>query len=895
MSHPKVLRPEVLAPAGDADCLDAAIHAGADAVYFGLTAFGARARAKNFHVAELGSVFQSMHDHGVRGYVTLNTLLFDHELPGLVDAAKACRDAGADAVIVQDLGVLRHLRDQVPDLVLHASTQMTCTDAASCNLAASLGAARVILARELSLQDIAAIRSGTRVPLEVFVHGALCIAYSGQCLTSEAIGGRSANRGACAQACRLPYDLMVDGALRDLGDKAYLLSPQDLEASAMVPALVKLGIRSLKIEGRLKGPAYVAATTRLYREAIDAAMLAASAEATELALRDRKDAALQVFSRGSDVGFFGGVNHQRLVEAKTCDHRGTLAGTLVGSHFAHGKTWLSMQGGASLQRGDGILVEGARATEGEFGGRIWDIQPHQFSSHAGHVVWLGPDINIEEKLATLALRTASLGAKEDQGTRRIFRTGAPKIEERILKEAPARTPLDVTVSGKAGSALVLAAHSERGHHAEIASAQLLQVATGRPLSEELIRDKLGTMEESPFQLRTLKVAFEGDLFVPVSAIKEARRELLVKLCASLQSSRLPSDHSREGVGRERPNSQDAVPTREGVGSPGPTTMRPNSKDAVSTREGVGRERPNLATRQDAPPTTPPPGLFILCRNIDQAKAAAAAGADGVMLDFLELVGTGEALRALRAESKTPVYLAPPRIRKPSEEKIDAFLRNLAPDGMLVRGLGALHEISEAATQSPAVLVGDFSLNVTNKSTAQEVLRLGLSAFTPAFDLDSEQLLGLLDDRALAGRAEVVVHHPMPLFHMEHCVFAATLSTGTDHRTCGRPCDRHELGLRDRAQMVHPVIADVGCRNTVFHAHPQSAANLVPALQARGVTRYRIELVRETPSQVTALVATYRALLKAETTPEAAWRTLRVKDGGYGVVRGSLRVLGNHDA
>src|SRR6185295_7768745 len=310
--------PEVLAPAGDADSMRAAVRAGADAVYFGLTGFNARARATNFDVGELAATMRSLHEHGVRGYVTLNTLVFDDELASVEAAVRACAAAGVDAVIVQDLGVAKLVRAIAPTLPIHASTQMTCTDASSVELAREAGASRVILARELSLDDIAKVRAGTDVEVEVFVHGALCISYSGQCLTSEAIGGRSANRGACAQACRLPYELVVDGVLTDLGDRAYLLSPEDLEASALVPRLCELGVSSLKIEGRLKGPEYVAATTRLYRSAIRAA-LGEDAVPTE---EDRLSA-LSTFSRGSGPGFLAGVDHQRLVEGRACDHRGT--------------------------------------------------------------------------------------------------------------------------------------------------------------------------------------------------------------------------------------------------------------------------------------------------------------------------------------------------------------------------------------------------------------------------------------------------------------------------------------------------------------------------------------------------------------------------------------------
>ena len=250
----------------------AAVRAGADAVYFGLKTLNARARATNFDEANLSETLAMLHDHGVQGNVTLNSVVFDDELGIALRAIEACARAGVDAVIVQDLAVATLVRVHAPTLVVHASTQMTCTDAASVRFAGELGARRVVLARELSIEQVALIAAETSLELEVFVHGALCVSYSGQCLTSEAIGGRSANRGACAQACRLPYELVVDGILRDLGDKAYLLSPMDLEASRLVPRLAEIGVRSLKIEGRLKGPEYVYATTRLYREAAAAAV-----------------------------------------------------------------------------------------------------------------------------------------------------------------------------------------------------------------------------------------------------------------------------------------------------------------------------------------------------------------------------------------------------------------------------------------------------------------------------------------------------------------------------------------------------------------------------------------------------------------------------------------------
>ena len=279
--------PELLAPAGDWECARAAVENGADAIYFGLEKFNARMRADNFTEADLPKLMEFLHRRGVKGYVTLNTLVFENEIPEARRCLRTMIAAGADAVVVQDVGVCRLIRGMSPDFPIHASTQMTVTSQAGVDFARQLGCNLVVLARECSLKEIETMsretRSGIRdaaspstldprpstLPLEVFVHGALCIAYSGQCLTSEALGGRSANRGECAQACRMPYELISDGNLVPLGDRKYLLSPQDLSGLEVLPELIRAGVASLKIEGRLKSPEYVANITRIYRRAID--------------------------------------------------------------------------------------------------------------------------------------------------------------------------------------------------------------------------------------------------------------------------------------------------------------------------------------------------------------------------------------------------------------------------------------------------------------------------------------------------------------------------------------------------------------------------------------------------------------------------------------------------
>src|SRR5690348_4537475 len=321
------LRPELLAPAGDWEAMRAAVLNGADAVYFGLSKFNARHRAHNFTLEELPEVMSYLHRHNVRGYVAFNTLIFSDELAEALQFVRAIASAGVDAVIVQDLGVAQLIGRMCPGLHVHGSTQMTLTEPMGIEFVRRLGVRRVILARELSLHDIRRIRQATDMPVEVFVHGALCVAYSGQCLTSESLGGRSANRGQCAQACRLPYELIVDGEPRELGEKAYLLSPQDLAAYDIVGELADAGVCSLKIEGRLKAAPYVAATTQTYRAAIDAL---ASSKPFSLTRTQELDLA-QTFSRGFTHGFLDGVDHQELVHARFPKSRGIKLGRVVGT------------------------------------------------------------------------------------------------------------------------------------------------------------------------------------------------------------------------------------------------------------------------------------------------------------------------------------------------------------------------------------------------------------------------------------------------------------------------------------------------------------------------------------------------------------------------------------
>ncbi|MGD0131623.1 MAG: peptidase U32 family protein, partial [Bryobacteraceae bacterium] len=367
-------KPELMSPVGHWPQLHAAIEAGADAVYFGLKHFSARAKT-GFSLDELPEVMRTLHARGVRGFITFNTLVFEHELLEAARTIASIVEAGADALIVQDYGIVKLIRQIAPDVELHASTQTSITNVEGVELAQSFGVNRVNLARELSLDEVRAIVRKTGCEVEMFVHGALCVAYSGQCFSSEAWGGRSANRGQCAQACRLPYEMLVDGRLESLGDARYLLSPGDLFALEQVPEILEIGVAALKIEGRYKDADYVALTTRAYRKAVDEAW-AGRKTAVEPSERLRLE---QVYSRGLGPFFMTGTNHQLVVNGRAPRHRGVFMGrverlepdrVVLESSEAHDI--------APLKPGDGVVFDAAdwrSPEEPEEGGRVYQVAP----------------------------------------------------------------------------------------------------------------------------------------------------------------------------------------------------------------------------------------------------------------------------------------------------------------------------------------------------------------------------------------------------------------------------------------------------------------------------------------------------------------------------------------
>jgi putative protease len=817
--------PELLAPAGDWACVLAAIENGADAVYFGLdTGFNARARAANFAVDDLPRLMATLHRRGLKGYVTLNTLVFSDELPDFERVIVAVAEAGVDAVLVQDVGAARLIRSICPDLPLHASTQMTLTSAESIRLAEQLGMERVVLARELSIDEIVAIRRQTAMPLEVFVHGALCVAYSGQCLTSESLGGRSANRGQCAQACRLPYDLVCDGKDVDLGSQKYLLSPQDLAAYALVPELVAAGIASFKIEGRLKTPEYVANITAHYRKAIDAAV---AAQPVVFTPRDVEEMELS-FSRGFSPGWLHGCDHKMLVPATSSAKRGVRLGTVVA--VRRGRVVVDLVAG--VKRGDGVAFDCGQPVDRPEGGRVYEVFQGGESLtepvSSGHV--------------ELSFGHGAVDCEAVKPGQIVWKTDDPHLTARLRKtfdsaDPRRRTPISLHATVAAGSAVRIVATLPDGRQCLVESDGPTVAATKHPLTAEALQIQLARLGGTPFELESLTADITGQPMVPHSVLGKLRHDLVARLEETAVA--LPP--------RRIARSTSSLPPSRRVGPPGDRQI---------------------------------PVLHVLVRSLAHLRTVLELGERSVYADFADIRQYREAVELAHATGAA-IHLATPRIQKPDEVGIFRLMVKAAPDGVLVRNFGGLQFFREQGLP----IIGDFSLNVTNELTAAFFREEGLARVTASYDLNREQLLALVAATPPEW-LEVVVHQHMPMFHMEHCVFCAVLSPGTNKTNCGRPCDDHVVKLRDRIGVEHPLTADVGCRNTLFNAVPQSAAEAVPALLARGVGHFRVELLDESAETIGDIIRCYRDLLAGRTTGREVWGRLNAANR-VGVTRGTL--------
>lgn len=824
---------ELLAPAGDWDCMRAAVANGADAIFFGVEKFNARARANNFRMDELPEIMAFLHSYGVKGFLTFNILVFENELADAQELIEACMEAGVDAVIVQDLGLVKLIRELSPDFPIHGSTQMTITSPEAVEFTKPWGMERVVLGRENNLKQIRTIGEQARLPMEVFVHGALCVSYSGQCLTSEMWGGRSANRGECAQACRLPYDLIVDGVQKPMGDVAYLLSPKDLAAIDIMPELIEAGVTSFKIEGRMKTPEYVANVVSKYRQAIDRYFDGDSTPSSKEEIRELQ----QSFSRGFTHGFLEGTNNKQLLDGTFPKSRGVYLGRV--EQVLRDGVVCKLE--APVKRGDGIVFDAGDPTKKEEGGRVYDLRRKGVKLEGeADETWI---VDIVPGRNDIDLRRVHVGD-------RIWKTNDPALDKRLRQsyetDKPYRVfPVHVQVSGQAGEPLATFwTDIQKGTTVRVDSELLLETAQKRPMDDALLEEQFGRLGGTVFQLERLDTELHGDVILPMRELNALRRRA-VELLAG-----------------ERP------------------------KPPVYTRAARAAAAP--AAVQGAPLARGEAKLTALCRSLPQVQAALEAGVEFIYADFEFIKQFPAAVEAVRAAGKQ-IALATPRIHMPGENGYHNNILRLAPDAVLVRNTGALYYYLRHRQENPSAvhprLIGDFSLNIANHKAVELFLEAGCDTVTPSYDLNIQQMVDLLG-KSRTSKMEIVIHQHLPMFHTEHCVYCTFLSEGTNYTNCGRPCEEQRASLQDRIGMSHPVRVDEGCRNTVYNAIEQSGAEYLSHFLELGVPSYRVEFLEETPEQVQQVISLYNQALRGEISGTQVWKTLKATNQ-LGVTRGQL--------
>jgi putative protease len=830
MTHSKpISKPEIMSPAGYWPELRAAIEAGADAVYFGLHRFTARAKV-GFSLEELPEAMAALHERGVKGCVTFNTLVYDSEMREAARTLAGIALAGADSVIVQDWAAAKMAREIAPSMEVHGSTQMSITSAEGVEMARRLGVTRVVLARELSLDDVRAIRAATGCELEIFVHGALCVSYSGQCFSSEAWGGRSANRGQCAQACRLPYELIVDGAPRPLADARYLLSPGDLYTLPLIPEIVRAGVAALKIEGRYKDATYVALTTRAYREAVDAAV---AGDATPPDAR-RELELEQAYSRGMGPYFVAGTNHQNVVRGRAPRHRGVLMGRV--SHVGPQSVIVKPSEAhaiAPLKPGDGVVFDAAdwrSPGEQEEGGRVYQVTARNAA--------------LELQFGNRAIDFTRIRAGD-----LLWRTSDAETLRAARKFVEAQTPLhkqavSVHVVANVGEPprAEWSVGGSRAARVTVQTAGNLAAASKQAITAQTLREQLGRLGNTPYELAELTLETSGAPFVAVSTLNQLRRKAVQALI-------------------EAQHGDMEIPVAD------PETVAGAAIPVAAAGEAAAGVRARM---------------HLLVRSADQLDAAIESRPDSITLDYLEFYGLGESVERIRA-SGINARVASPRVLKPGEQRIVHFLLKLGAP-ILVRSAGLLEGLQQ--TSHPQ-LTGDFSLNAANGASAAILLGMGLERLAPTHDLNAQQITELARS-AGAHRIEAIAYHHLPVFHTEHCVFCRFLSNGTSHEDCGHPCEKHQVSLKDENGRAHPVMADIGCRNTVFGAEAQEASSHLDAWLGAGIRDFRLEFVHETPEQVRQIAEAFRRALDGERDTRGLRR--RVAEASpQGTTEGSLFV------
>ena len=801
----KDVQMELLAPAGDWNALLAGVSAGADAVYLGGKTFSARQYASNFDLPTLEKAAALLHLHGKKLYVTVNTLIADSEMEEALQWLVQLYNLGVDAVIVQDLGLIQLARSRVPGLELHASTQMTVHNREGAQYLKELGVSRVVLARELTGAEVAAIAAESGLEVEVFVHGALCVCYSGQCLMSSMIGGRSGNRGRCAQPCRMEYQLVADGTTVPVRG-SYLLSPQDIALVTLLPELQRAGVHSLKIEGRMKRPEYVFSVVQAYRKALDRYYR----DPERFAVSDAEFQELEeVFNRGLTTGYFGGNRNRELMSFTRPNNRGVQLGRVQKVDPAAGRITLKLD--AALESGD--MVEVWVSQGGRVSATIKELMTSKgqiiTAAAAGMTVGLAVPGRISNGDRVFKVFSARVDAQTQQAIDR---------ENESLQ-----IPCEIYVSGRSGEPLRAVYRDDAGNIADVTSAVPLQPARNRPLTDAVLAEQLGRLGNTFFRLTDLHSELGPQLMLPLSELNQVRRQAVEQLTAA----RL-------------------APYRR-VPLPGAQSLLPEVKQEARRNDAEG-----LA-------------LSVWVADPEGVRQAVAAGADLIYIGGDELTGfhwTAAALEEvvlLGRSQGVRVVIGLPRILREGQRAIwrKQWESALAaePDGVMVADLGGLR-LTLAESEAPIYL--NYPLNLFNRWAVAALAAPRIRQVCLSPELSLEQLKQLHYAKHWP-RPELIVQGPLELMVSEYCPIGSTVG---QPGVCDRPCRTRQYALRDRLNLDFPILTDQFCRMHLLNSKDLCLIGELAQFTKLPAPMLRLELKAMPGERVGTFVAGYRKVLNA---------------------------------
>lgn len=806
MVNSKFFLPELLAPAGDWETLKVGVAAGADAVYVGGKLFSARQFATNFDRDELAKAADYLHLRGRKLYVTVNTLIKQEEIDDLLDYINFLSQIGTDAVILQDLGALYLIRTYWPQLPVHASTQMTVHDGAGARFLQKLGVDRVILSRELSWEEIKTIHEENQVELEVFVHGALCVAYSGACLFSSLVGGRSGNRGRCAQPCRLTYTLYQTtdhGPPVPVSAKEkHLLSPKDMSLITAIPQLVTAGVSSLKIEGRMKGPEYVGTVVSVYRRALDRYAEAPEEFRVE---QEELNALATVFNRGLSSGYFLGDLGPALISPERPNNRGRFIGRVKAYDEKRKRCLLKLE--AALSEGDGIEVWV------KVGGRVGTIVEN-LTVH-GNKVAEAP-AGVEAWFA--------LPEKVKPGDR-VFLTSSQSLREKtqqlMRNDHPgSKLPCDLHVKVAPGQPLVLEL-SGLGEKVAVTSAEKAVAASKHPLTEEILHNHLTRLGETPFRAASFSAVIEENPILPFSQLNRVRREAVTQL-----SEKILALHHR------------------------PLLDLGRIKEEVNGGTNSKRSGPSFLT--------------VFAGNLDLLKVALAAGVPKVIFGGESFTPgfrwTKDHLAAaveLTRRAGARAIIALPRITREREKKYIAHYiqtgHNLQPDGFLLSHLGSLQMVRD---YSDLPIYANHALHFFNPYTIKLLHNQGIAGLTLSPELTKGEVLALIDRQEFSGvEVELLVFGALELMVSQFCPVGAWVGR-KEPQSCPRPCTQRRYFLRDRKNIDFPVVVDEFCRMHLLNSRYLSLLREVETLKDRRLG-LRLELRHQAPEVAAKVISLFQ--------------------------------------